>query len=56
LETANNTLIVGCKKTKIPNNTISISDSAFFYCSGLESITIPKSVNTISDYAFYGCI
>ena len=33
----------------------SIGDNAFFYCSGLTSITIPNSVTSIGDDAFYNC-
>mgnify|MGYP002522852594 CR=1 FL=1 len=33
----------------------SIGSSAFYECSGLESITIPNSVTSIGSSAFYGC-
>ena len=32
-----------------------IGNYAFYYCSGLTSVTIPNSVTTIGNYAFYGC-
>ena len=33
----------------------SIGSYAFFYCSGLTSVTIPNSVTSIGDQAFYEC-
>ena len=33
----------------------SIGDDAFYYCSGLTSVTIPNSVTSIGDRAFYEC-
>ena len=55
IETASNTLIVGCKNTTIPNSVTSIGYSAFSGCRGLTSITIPNSVTSIEVYAFEGC-
>lgn len=55
IETATNTLIVGCQTTIIPNTVTSIGDEAFQNCSGLTSITIPNSVTTIGYYSFWGC-
>ena len=55
IETATNTLIVGCKETVIPNTVTSIGDRAFYYCSALTSITIPDSVTSIGDWAFFDC-
>ena len=55
IETATNTLVVGCSNTVIPNSVTSIGSSAFFGCSGLTSVTIPDSVTSIGDNAFYGC-
>ena len=55
IEKKSNTLIAGCKNTKIPNNVAKIGDSAFNLCSALTSITIPKSVTIIGWFAFYGC-
>ncbi len=56
IETASNTLIVGCQNTVIPNTVTCIGEDAFWGCSGLTSVTIPNSVTTIDRYAFYGCI
>ena len=55
IETASNTLIVGCKNTIIPNSVTSIGGSAFSGCSGLTSVTIPNSVTSIGSSAFVGC-
>ena len=56
IETADNTLIVGCKNTIIPNSVTTIGNFAFCYCWGLASIIIPKSVTVIGKCAFEGCI
>ena len=53
IETATNTLIVGCKNTIIPNSVTSIGDGAFAD-SSLSSITIPNSVTSIGNGAFAG--
>ncbi len=55
IETSNNTLIVGCNKTTIPNSVTSIGDGAFLDCTGLTSATIPNSATSIGDFAFEGC-
>ena len=56
IETATNTLIVGCKNTIIPYSVTSIGDYAFAYCDSLTSFTIPNSVTSIGDYAFAYCV
>ena len=56
IETASNTLIVGCKNTIIPNSVTSIGGGGAFYgCRGLTSITIPNSVTSIGSSAFANC-
>ena len=55
IETATNTLIVGCKNTIIPNSVTNIGNHAFYGCSSLTSITIPNSVTSIGESAFFGC-
>ena len=39
----------------IPNSVTSIGYAAFYYCSGLTSITIGNSVTSIGENAFYDC-
>ena len=56
IETSSNTLISGCKNTKIPNTVTIIGSAAFNGCTGLTSITIPSSVTSIGSSAFDGCI
>ena len=55
IETATNTLIVGCKTTVIPSNITSIGMFAFLNCTNLTSVTIPEGVTSIGDSAFKGC-
>ena len=39
----------------LPSSVTSISDYAFYGCSGLTSLTIPSGVTSIGDFAFKGC-
>ena len=55
VETATNTLIVGCKNTVIPESVIAIGKNAFYRCADLASVTIPKGITTIGENAFYSC-
>ena len=55
IESATNTLVIGCRVTVIPNSVTSIGNSAFCNCSGLTSIIIPNSVTSIGNYAFQNC-
>ena len=55
IETASNTLITGCKNTKIPSSVTSIGNYAFQECRSLTSITIPNSVTSIGVGAFMYC-
>ena len=55
IETASNTLVVGCKNTIIPNSITGIGADAFFGCSGLTSVEIPYNITNISSGAFNAC-
>ena len=53
IETASNTLLVGCKNSFIPNTINMIGDFAFTRCTELTSINIPNSVVSIGTGAEY---
>ena len=55
IETATNTLVIGCKNSVIPNSVTSIGQMAFRGCSNLTSVTIPNSVTSIGQMAFCEC-
>ncbi len=55
IETASNTLIVGCENTIIPNTVTKIGDYAFDGRAGLTDIDIPNSVTAIGFSAFADC-
>ena len=55
IETATNTLHVGCVSTIIPNTVTCIGKYAFVDCRELVSINIPNSVVSIGDCAFATC-
>ena len=55
IETATNTLILGCQNTIIPNTVTSIGNAAFYGCVSITSITIPRSVTSIGESAFNYC-
>jgi hypothetical protein len=40
----------------VPGSVTRIGDLAFFYCTGLTSVTIPASVTTIGIYAMPGSV
>ncbi len=52
IETATNTLILGCQNTIIPQSVTSIGIFAFALCTGLTSINIPNSVTSIGERSF----
>ena len=55
IETASNTLIIGCRATIIPNSVTTIGFAAFSDCTGLTSMTIPNSITTIRSGVFSDC-
>ena len=55
VETSTNKLILGCKRTVIPNTVTSIGPRAFDRCEKLTSIVIPDSITYIGDDAFNLC-
>lgn len=55
IETATNTLIIGCDATVIPSSVTAIGDEAFVGCYGFKNLEMPSSVKTIGDLAFFYC-
>jgi len=52
---ADNSLIMGCQSSVIPDGVTSIASAAFSNCRNLTNITIPSSVSSIGQYAFIEC-
>ena len=55
IETATNTIIVGCNNTIIPNSVTAIGSDAFANCSGITSINIHRGISAIGSTAFAFC-
>ena len=55
IETATNTLLLGCKNTSFPNSVTKIGSYAFYYCSELTTMIIPSTITFIGSRAFYNC-
>lgn len=55
IETATDTLVMGCGSTVIPNGVVNIGQGAFYGCLHLKSIVIPSTVKKIGNMAFDGC-
>lgn len=55
IETATNTLAIGCCGTVIPNTVTSLGWCAFQSCSNLQKIVIPESVGYIDNGCFNDC-
>lgn len=56
IETATNTLLVGCHNTVIPNTVTSIADAAFAGHNNLTAIAIPSNITKIGRCAFANCL
>lgn len=56
IQKSNNTLILGCMNTTIPNSVEEIGEHAFENCQGLLKIEIPESVTRIGNHGFRECI
>lgn len=54
IKTGNNTLVLGCKNTTIPNTVLNVGYRAF-YGAGLTNIAIPDNVAKIDASAFSDC-
>ena len=53
IETATNTLLVGCKGSHIPEGVTTIGNLAFSNVALADGFTIPTGVTTIGSWAFY---
>ncbi len=53
IETATNSLIVGCKNTVFPSTITEIGHEAFYEGTGPEHVVIPNSVTKVGVIAFY---
>jgi len=58
IQTANKTLVLGCKNSIIPTDgsVTKLGDTAFVGCIELTEITIPSKITEIGMYAFASCI
>ena len=55
IKTADNSLLVGCKNTSIPDSVESIGYCAFFCRTAPTVLNVPEGVTSIEAYAFYMC-
>lgn len=55
VETWTNVLAAGCSTTTIPEDVVSIANSAFEGCKTLTDVVIPESVTEIGMHAFADC-
>lgn len=52
IETATNTLVLGCKNTTIPPTVTAIGERAFRNCADLTTIKLPDNLVSIGEFAF----
>jgi len=55
IETWTNVLVAGCSTTTIPEDVVSIGNSAFEGCKSLTDVVIPERVADIGMHAFADC-
>ena len=55
IKTSNNTFILGCMNSHIPDTVERIGSKAFEGCTSLKKIYMPHSVQEIDHSAFFGC-
>ena len=39
----------------VPDGIVTIGESAFYYCRGLQRVVLPQTVRVVKKHAFYGC-
>lgn len=55
IKTIDNSLVLGCKDSVIPNDVTSIGDYAFYGCTGLEEISFEDNITSIGTGSFQYC-
>ena len=55
IETATNTLMMGCVNSVIPSTVVAIYDNAFTSCYELKELNLPENVKMIYSTAFSNC-
>ncbi len=55
VEKQSNTLMVGCRTTKLSSSLTAIADRAFYGVDGLTSVSFPKGMLSVGERAFADC-